>query len=77
MSTVQEILNDVKDVRYPASSNFTDAQLVTFLNECLRTLWTHFNNTTIASFTTISGQATYTLPQYCLIEKDVIQWQKH
>lgn len=62
MPTVQQILDDVKNVRYPPASVFTNAQLLNFGNEILRKIWQWMDNQEIYSFNIIANQPTYTLP---------------
>ena len=62
MPTVQQILDDVKLVRYPPASVLTNAQLLNFGNEILRKIWKWMNEDEIYRFNLIANQATYTLP---------------
>lgn len=62
MPTTQQILDDVKNVRYPAASVLTNSQLLNFGNEILRKVWKWMNEDEIYRFNLIAGQATYTLP---------------
>jgi hypothetical protein len=62
MPTAQEILTDVKSVRYPGASIFTDAQLLNMGNEILRKVWKWMEEDGIYRFNIIANQSTYSLP---------------
>jgi len=60
--TVQQILDEVTDVKYPGATAFTDANLISFGNECLRKIWRFMNEDGIYRFNLIADQETYGLP---------------
>lgn len=59
MPTVQQILTQVQ-TQYPNS--FTNTELLTWGNECLRKIWKWMNEDDIYTFNVIADQATYGLP---------------
>lgn len=68
--TLSEILADIT-VRYPPSTAFTQANIITWLNECLIQVYSYMNakQKDLYQFDTVADQKVYTLPSDCMLDE--------
>jgi len=66
--TVQEILNEI-DARYP--NTISNAIKIGWMNTLLKQIYKHIPNEHTHTFTTVDGEALYTLPDYIKVENIV------